>query len=129
GVDLNRNYPKGWGSCNGSSGSRTSDTYRGEAPASEPETQAMMKLIQKIRPVFDISYHSYSELVLYPFGCRGQKTQTEEVVAKIGREMGTLLKYEPGTPWEILYSADGGDIDWMYDEYQVIPYVIEINST
>jgi hypothetical protein len=129
GVDLNRNYPKGWGSCNGSSGSRTSDTYRGEAPASEPETKAMMNLIKKIRPVFDISYHSYSELVLYPFGCKGQKTQTEEVVAKIGQQMGQALKYQPGTPWEILYSADGGDIDWMYDEYQVIPYVIEINST
>ena len=39
------------------------------------------------------------------------------------------MDYTPGTPWEILYSVDGGDIDWMYAEYQVIPYVLELNSS
>lgn len=128
GVDLNRNYPAGWDSCNGSSGWRRSQTYRGEAPASEPETQAMMKFISDVRPVFDISYHSYSELVIYPYGCSPQRTQTKEVVEKIGNEMAALLDYTPGTAWETLYNADGGDIDWMYQAYQVIPYVIEVNS-
>jgi carboxypeptidase T len=69
GVDLNRNYPSGWNSCNGSSGSQSSQTYRGPNPASEPETQAMMAFIKDVRPVFDISYHAYSELVIYPYGC------------------------------------------------------------
>ncbi len=128
GVDLNRNYPHLWGKCNGSSGSTYSETYRGPSPASEPETQALMGLVQKIRPVFDISYHSYSELVLYPYGCKGMKTQTWKVVEGVGKELGSLLNYQPGTPWEILYSADGGDIDWMYQAYQVIPYVLELNS-
>lgn len=128
GVDLNRNYPAGWGSCNGSSGSRSSQTYRGTAPASEPETQAMMNFISKVRPVFDISYHSYSEIVIYPYGCGKKRTQTKEVVEKIGKKVGSLLNYEAGTAWELLYNADGGDIDWMYDAYQVIPYVIELNS-
>jgi carboxypeptidase T len=129
GVDLNRNYPAGWGSCNGSSGSKRSQTYRGPNPASEPETQAMMGFIQKVRPVFDISYHSYSELVLYPYGCGKKRTQTKEIVETIGKKVAGLLNYEPGTPWELLYNADGGDIDWMYEAYQVIPYVIELNSS
>ncbi len=128
GVDLNRNYPTGWDSCNGSSGSQSSQTYRGESPASEPETQAMMAFIKDIRPVFDISYHAYSELVIYPFGCGDQRTQTKEVVEKIGNEVATLLDYDGGTAWELLYNADGGDIDWMYDAYQVIPFVIELNN-
>ena len=128
GVDLNRNYPTGWNKCNGSSGRRTSQTYRGESPASEPETRAMMNFIENTRPVFDISYHSYSELVIYPFGCRGERTATKEVVEKIGKKIAKLLDYKPGTAWELLYNADGGDIDWMYDAYQVIPYVIELNS-
>jgi len=128
GVDLNRNYPSGWDSCNGSSGWRNSQTYRGESPASEPETVAMMKFIEEVRPVFDISYHSYSELVIYPFGCRPKKTQTKEVVEKIGKQVANLLDYVPGTAWETLYNADGGDIDWMYEAYQVIPFVIELNS-
>jgi len=128
GVDLNRNYPTGWDSCNGSSGSQSSQTYRGPNPASEPETQAMMAFIKDIRPVFDISYHAYSELVIYPYGCGDQRTQTKEVVEKIGKEIGSLLNYDPGTAWELLYNADGGDIDWMYDAYQVIPFVIELNN-
>ncbi|MBY0518699.1 MAG: zinc carboxypeptidase [Bacteriovoracaceae bacterium] len=129
GVDLNRNYPSNWNACNGSSGSTWSQTYRGTGPASEPETNVMMNFVSEIRPVFNISYHSYSELVLYPFGCRPMRTQTAAVVESIGKEMGRLMNYTPGTPWETLYNADGGDIDWMYMEMQVIPYVIEVNAS
>ena len=128
GVDLNRNYPSGWGSCNGSSGSMSSQTYRGPEPASEPETLAMMNFIENTRPVFDISYHSYSELVIYPYGCEDQRTQTKEVVEKIGKHIGKAVDYKAGTAWELLYNADGGDIDWMYEAYQVIPFVLEVNS-
>ncbi|MCT4643214.1 MAG: M14 family metallopeptidase [Bacteriovoracaceae bacterium] len=128
GVDLNRNYPAGWGTCNGSSGNTGSQTYRGPAPASEPETQAMMNFISNYRPVFDISYHAYSELVIYPYGCGDKRTQTKEVVETIGKKLGDILDYKAGTAWELLYNADGGDIDWMYEAYQVIPYVIELND-
>ena len=129
GVDINRNYPTGWNTCNGSSSNVNAQDYRGTAPASEPETQAMMGLVAKIKPVFNISYHSYSEIVIYPFGCRPLKTPTEAAVETIGAELGEKLDYKPGTAWELLYNADGGDIDWMYTEHQVIPYVIEVNST
>lgn len=128
GVDLNRNYPSGWNKCNGSSGWRSSQTYRGPNPASEPETQAMMKFISEVRPVFDISYHSYSELVIFPLGCSPERTTNKGVIEKIGKEIAGLLNYKAGTAWELLYNADGGDIDWMYDAYQVIPFVIELNS-
>lgn len=128
GVDLNRNYPTGWNKCEGSSGRKRSQTYRGPSPASEPETQAMMKFIKDTRPVFDISYHAYSELVIYPFGCSPEKTITADIVESIGKEIATKLNYKAGTAWELLYNADGGDIDWMYEAFQVIPYVIELNS-
>ncbi len=129
GVDINRNYPTGWNSCNGSSARTGAQDYRGTAPASEPETQAMMNLVASIKPVFNISYHSYSEIVIYPFGCRPNKTPTEAAVETIGAEIGKKIDYKPGTAWELLYNADGGDIDWMYTEHQVIPFVIEVNST
>jgi hypothetical protein len=129
GVDINRNYPYAWGSCNGSSGSKWAQDYRGESAGSEPETKVMMNLVKEIRPVFDISYHSYSELVIYPMGCRGKRTQNADVVERIGKEIGSKLSYTAGTAWETLYSVDGGDIDWMYSEYQVIPYVIEVSSS
>lgn len=129
GVDLNRNYPYGWNSCKGSSSDKGAQDYRGTAPASEPETQAMMNFVGSIKPVFNISYHSYSEIVIYPYGCRPNRTPAEEAVEVIGAEIGKKLNYKPGTAWELLYNADGGDIDWMYTEHQVIPYVIEVNST
>jgi len=129
GVDINRNYPAGWNSCSGSSGSTSAQDYRGTGPASEPETQAMMNLVASIKPVFNISYHSYSEIVIYPFGCRPNRTPTTAAVEAIGAEIGQKLGYKPGTAWELLYNADGGDIDWMYTAHQVIPFVIEVNST
>ncbi|NDE13928.1 hypothetical protein EBZ80_03255 [bacterium] len=135
GVDVNRNYPYRWNGCNGSSGSPYNDTYRGPSAGSENETQAMMGLIERIRPVYSISFHSYSELVLYPYSCDGERVPQREVVEGGGREMANLLvsdagsgKYRPGTSWEILYAVDGGDIDWMYHEHNVIPYVIELNG-
>ncbi len=136
GVDVNRNYPYAWGTCNGSSGSSWSDTYRGPSAGSEPETQALMGLVARIQPVFDISYHSYSELVIYPYGCDDSRTETREVVERVGRDMAGKIvtdsgqgTYAPGTAWELLYAVDGGDIDWMYHEHNVIPMVIEINSS
>jgi len=129
GVDINRNYPTAWDTCNGSSGSSWAQDYRGEFPASEPETQAMMNFVASIKPVFSISYHSYSEIVIYPFGCSPKKTPEHEAVESIGTELGAKLDYRPGTSWELLYNVDGGDIDWLYTEHQVLPYVVEVNST
>lgn len=137
GVDINRNYPYAWNSCGGSSGNRYSQSYRGSSPASEPETNALMNLVARIRPVFSISYHSYSEMVLYPYGCSGKHSENRKIVAGIGKEIAERLPsddnprkhYRFGTPWEILYAVDGGDIDWMHHEYGVLPYVIELNSS
>jgi carboxypeptidase T len=128
GVDINRNYPYKWGTCNGSSGSTWSDTYRGASAGSEPETQALMNFTRDIKPVFNISFHSYSEMVLYPFGCSGAKTGMHDLVSSIGQKMAKDIGYVHGTPWEILYSVDGGDVDWMYDQQGTIPYVIEVSS-
>jgi hypothetical protein len=136
GVDINRNYPYAWNSCRGSSSYRSAQDFRGDSAGSEPETQVMMNFVKQIQPVFSISYHSYSEIVIYPYGCQGQRTETREVVEKIGKELAGLLKkddgrgsYTAGTAPELLYSVDGGDIDWLYAVGGVIPYVIEVNAS
>jgi carboxypeptidase T len=135
GVDINRNYPYAWNSCRGSSSYRDAQDFHGDSAGSEPETQVMMNFVKQIQPVFSISYHSYSEIVIYPYGCKGQRTETREVVEKIGKELAGLLKrddgrgsYTAGTAPELLYSVDGGDIDWLYAVGGVIPYVIEVNA-
>jgi hypothetical protein len=61
GVDLNRNYPSDWDAADNSYGVLSSDpfagTYRGPAPASEPETQAVIGMIENFRPKVLFDYH------------------------------------------------------------------------
>ncbi|MDH4468643.1 MAG: M14 family metallopeptidase [Bacteriovoracaceae bacterium] len=127
GVDINRNYPYKWNTCNGSSSSTYAQDYRGPSAASEPETQVMMAFIKKAKPSFSISFHSYGEMVIYPFGCRDNRTPPEMGVEKMGKEMAATIGYSPGTSWELLYDVDGGDIDWLFAEAGVIPFVIEVS--
>ncbi|WP_084958607.1 M14 family metallopeptidase [Thermoactinospora rubra] len=69
GVDLNRNFPNRWGYDNeGSSPVPASETFRGTAPASEPETKAQIALIERVRPKFVINWHSAAELLLHGVG-------------------------------------------------------------
>lgn len=53
GVDLNRNFPKGWAPL----GSPGYWQYAGPSSASEPETQAMVALLQRVKPLSTIWYH------------------------------------------------------------------------
>ena len=69
GVDLNRNHGTNWGRDNeGSSDDPTSETYRGTAPNSEPETRAYRKLWNMVDFTFLKNDHTASELLLYPQG-------------------------------------------------------------
>ncbi|MEK6774016.1 MAG: M14 family zinc carboxypeptidase [Bdellovibrionota bacterium] len=135
GVDINRNYDFKWQACNGSSGSTSSDTYRGPAAASEPETQALSNLAQKVVPTGSLSYHSYSELVIYPYGCSGVFTGENALLAKIGGELAQLLPsdsrggtYTPGTAWQLLYSVDGDSSSYMFGEFGAVSFTFEVNQ-
>lgn len=69
GVDLNRNYDFLWSSGIGTSTSPCSDTFKGIGAFSEPETRNVRHLLDaqpNIMCLADI--HSYSELVLFPWG-------------------------------------------------------------
>jgi carboxypeptidase T len=74
GTDLNRNWAYQWGCCGGSSGTFSSETYRGAFAFSAPETQRVRNFVtsrmvggvQQIKAHID--FHTYSELVLWPYG-------------------------------------------------------------
>ena len=69
GVDPNRNFPNHFKyDEEGSSSIASSDTYRGPAPASEPETTAMKGLLDRIGFAFQVNYHSNGQWLLYAEG-------------------------------------------------------------
>ena len=59
-----------WGTRDddGSSRNPSVDTYIGPHPFSEPETRAIRDLVQREPFSCVVSYHSYSQLILYPWG-------------------------------------------------------------
>ena len=64
GVDLNRNFPFRW-----AGGGAAFDTYfPGRAPASEPETRALQRLIAEIEPDLTLYYHQHMRLVSLAHG-------------------------------------------------------------
>ncbi|MDP8970340.1 MAG: M14 family metallopeptidase [Actinomycetota bacterium] len=69
GVDINRNYDFLWPSGIGTSTDACSEVFKGERAFSEPETRNVRHLLDEyphIECMVDV--HSYSELILYPWG-------------------------------------------------------------
>jgi hypothetical protein len=77
-VDINRNYDFLWVSGIGTSASSCSDVFKGSGAFSEPETRNVMWMLDRfpnIECMADV--HSYSELILYPWG--DDDSQTTDV--------------------------------------------------
>lgn len=83
GVDLNRNFAYKWGyDDEGSSPNPTSQTYRGDGPNSEPETQALDAFQKRIGFTYGINYHSAAELLLYGVGWQVATNTPDDVLYK-----------------------------------------------
>ena len=61
GVDLNRNYPFGWGSNLG-----VTFAARGSGPGSEPEVKNTMEIVQRNQVVSLLTQHTNSRAIFYP---------------------------------------------------------------
>jgi hypothetical protein len=69
GVDLNRNFDFLWSSGIGTSASSCSQTYKGSSAFSEPETRNVRYLLDTFPNIgYMLDIHSYSELILHPWG-------------------------------------------------------------
>ena len=143
GVDLNRNYEWGWGyQCRGSSSNTFSETYRGTSEASENESQAMIALGRKYRPVFDVEYHAYGEDVFFSSSCDPQFSPklttisggSDQAIGRvIAEDYASRIVQADG---EVGYTAfpygsrvDGTGRDQQYFESGAIAFVTEVNNS
>ncbi|HEX9792343.1 MAG TPA: M14 family metallopeptidase [Planctomycetota bacterium] len=129
GVDLNRNYGWEWGSqWSGSSSDPSSDVYRGPSAFSEPETRACRDRLALHPPGMSISAHTYSDLWLYSWGYTTILTSENAIFRAYGARMTQGNGWPYGTVWELLYTANGGSVDWHYGAHGTYAFTPEIGS-
>ncbi|MFD5142960.1 M14 family metallopeptidase [Streptomyces sp. NPDC058401] len=140
GTDENRNWNYKWGCCGGSSSSKSSETYRGAAAESAPEVKVVSDFVrsrvvggkQQIKAAID--FHTYSELVLWPFGwtyndtAPGLTADDLAVYKKIGTSMAASNGYTPEQSSD-LYITDGTIDDWLWGNQKIFAYTFEMYPT
>jgi carboxypeptidase T len=137
GTDLNRNWSYQWGCCNGASSNPSSATYRGPSPFSATETQRVRDFVnsrvvggtQQI--AVSIDFHTYSELILWPYGYTFADTATglsidqRNTFAALGQTMASSNGYTPEQSSD-LYIADGIMPDWMWGAHRIFAFTFEM---
>lgn len=144
GVDLNRNFAFAWGTIDGPHISPCRPVYPGPTPASEPETQALQGFIRSLYPDHTrptsvhpapatttgilISLHSYSDMVLWPWGHTTAPAPNEPALARLGQRLAQLNGYLPMQS-VFLYPTSGTTDDWSYGELGLASYTFEIGPS
>jgi hypothetical protein len=126
-----------WGCCGGSSGSPGNTYYRGPAPFSAPETNAIRNFVesrvidgqQQIRAHIDL--HSSGEYILWPYGYTyadiplDMAVDDQNVFVTMAQTMAALNGYRPRQSSD-LYIVDGSQIDWMYGVHGIFSFIFEL---
>ncbi|MFG3442701.1 M14 family zinc carboxypeptidase [Nonomuraea sp. NPDC047897] len=137
GTDMNRNWAYQWGCCGGSSGSPSSDTYRGPSAESAPEVKAVADWVrgrvvggvQQIKAHID--WHTYSELILWPYGytyndtAPGLTQDDRDAHATLGQNMAGTNNYTPEQASD-LYITDGTIDDWLWGAHKIFSFTFEM---
>lgn len=128
GTDLNRNWDSHWNST-GSSPDPCRYDFAGTKVFSEPESAQLSKFIaeqakaSRIRTY--ISLHSFSQLLMFPFGHTSEKPRNYEHLKAIGTKAVAALKevngtvFQTGSIHEIIYPSSGGSMDWAYESLNI----------
>lgn len=127
GVDLNRNYGFNWGFDNvGSSNSPASETYRGSAPFSEPETKAVKWFCEQNEFDLALNYHAFGNYLIYPWGYVASPLSPDSnLFFAYGSALTAQNNYSAGTGFQTVgYTTNGDSDDWMYGEQTAKPKVL-----
>jgi carboxypeptidase T len=134
GVDLNRNYGVGWGEA-GSSDDPQSPNYRGEHPFSEPETQAVRTLFEREAIAAHVDFHSFSQVIVYPWSHRRADPPDRDKLAAIADRMSSAMSTAHGEPYAVrpgsgLRVGSGGTAgDWSYGVHGALSFLVELRPS
>jgi len=126
GVDLNRNYDFNW--AHGGSGDPTSERYRGRYPFSESENIAVARLARSKHFLASLTYHSFGEVIFYPWTWRGRKAPDDSLLTSMARSVAGSIKTMKGdTCYKAEYGAGtvGQSYTWLYGALGTFDFVVE----
>jgi hypothetical protein len=119
GVDINRNFGYKWGIDNNGSSPNPSDlTYRGPSAFSEPETDNLRQFAESHNFKIALNYHSYSNLLLYPWGYTDEFCPDDAIFNAHATLMTRDNGYTLGPASTTIYPTNGGSDDYMYGDTQ-----------
>jgi hypothetical protein len=116
-VDLNRNFRWNWNGF-GTSRDPNNDTFRGASAASEPETQALQGVMEKVHPGILVDWHSFSGLNLYPWGDSFGKAPDHPRLKALAERFTAFNGYTPQQSVD-LYPTSGTSIDHAYGVHRI----------
>ncbi|KAK2589253.1 hypothetical protein KPH14_007814 [Odynerus spinipes] len=120
GSDPNRNWGYKW-NTGGASSNPCSETYAGSSAFSEVETRTLSEYLTSISDKFYafISFHSYSQLLLFSYGHTTAHIGNYDELYAIGKKSIDALAQRYGTEYrlgnvaETIYVATGSSLDWV----------------
>jgi hypothetical protein len=134
GVDPNRNWGYEWGG-EGASTNPCNQTFRGPAAFSEPETQVIRDYITaNPRIGAAIDFHSYSELILSPWGWTNTLPPGHETFDLLNAAMQAAIAsvhgkiYAAGPSYTTIYPASGVMPDWTWGGRGILGWTIELRD-
>lgn len=138
GVDLNRNFDSDWNGT-GASGDPQRYDFSGSSAFSEPETKNLDEFFKKYAKKENIrtyiALHSFSQLVMFPYGFTTDKASNYNDLTAIGQRAVEAIKakhgktYVSGASIETIYPSSGDSVDWAYEKgYVNISFIIELRG-
>ncbi|CAN5509300.1 M14 family metallopeptidase [soil metagenome] len=132
GIDLNRNFPNHFKyDEEGSSSILSSETYRGTGPVSEPETQALKGLLDRIGFEFQVNYHSNGQWLLYAEGWQiGTPTADDPIYFALSGNLDepAIEDFHPGLSSDVLYVTNGETTDYAHAVTGALAWTPELSE-
>lgn len=123
GVDLNRQYPCHWEEKASNTDVPSSEMYKGAAPATEPEVQAMMRLCQENDFALAASFHSKGEVIYW---ADSGTDAAIEAGASIAQTLSDVTGYDLMDVSEDPAVYGAGFENWFRQEYVRPAFCVEL---
>jgi murein tripeptide amidase MpaA len=132
GVDLNRNFPNHFKyDEEGSSSILSSETYRGTEAVSEPETEALKGLLDRIGFEFQVNWHSAGQWLLYAEGWQiATPTADDPIYYALSGNLDepAIEGFHPGLSSDVLYVTNGETTDYAHAATGALAWTPELSE-